>query len=61
VQILASFTTGFTIAFFYDWALTLVVLGVMPLIMIAMTLQMKFMAGFTQAVMITNRLDLQVV
>ncbi len=47
VQMLTTLGAGIGIAFAYGWQLTLVVLAVMPLIIIAGSLQFKFMAGFS--------------
>ena len=45
-QNLTVLATGFIIAFVNQWKLTLVILATLPLLMIAVTMQMHMMAGF---------------
>jgi len=47
VQNLVTIITGLTIAFIYDWRLTLVVLATSPLVAFANSMEMIFMKGFS--------------
>jgi ABC-type multidrug transport system fused ATPase/permease subunit len=46
VQVSATMIGGLTIAFYYGWLLTIIVLVVMPLVGIAGAMQMAAMTGF---------------
>ena len=46
IQGIAGFIVGMIIAFFYSWQLTLVALGLSPLIIIGQSYQQKLMSGF---------------